>query len=341
MECVITATLLVVRCFKTVKDGKAVGRPGWPGWPGWAGIGPAVRMQWLSGSFIPRPEVPKLLPIGCRSHPIGCLLPSTKMRHAAMLCLSFLAPSQGTWQATGWRLTTNAPTGDMDGEWTIRELQLYTTPDCSGTRIPKLGTIPSGANTIADGDTGTWWLGCNPCHPHKEYVGLHTALTVVRCLKLWQCARTGCVDVLLLQACSNGTCTSRNGVDAEAGGAWQDVMTFKTVGPSAWTTVELDDRRPLLPPYPPPSPPAPPPSSPPSLPSVAEDNSLSAGAVAGIAGGGTVLAGLVLAIIFISVHICRKMNRELKQVKKPASETPETPVPAVQGKTKQADIQLA
>tara|TARA_B100000768_G_scaffold157563_1_gene155682 strand:- start:56 stop:163 length:108 start_codon:yes stop_codon:yes gene_type:complete len=35
------------------------------------------------------------------------------------------------------------------------------------------------------------------------------------------------------------------------------------------------------------------------------------------------------------------MNRELKQVKKPASETPETPVPAVQGKTRQADIQLA
>merc|ERR1711865_286590 len=162
----------------------------------------------------------------------------------------------------------------MDGEWTIRELQLYTTPDCSGTRIPKLGTIPSGANTIADGDTGTWWLGCNPCHPHKEYVGLHTALTVVRCLKLWQCARTGCVDVL-------------------------------------------------------------------PLPSVAEDSSLSAGAVAGIAGGGTVLAGLVLAIIVISVHVCRKMNRELKQVKKPASETPEPPVPAVQGKTRQADIQLA
>lgn len=126
----------------------------------------------------------------------------------------------------------------------------------------------------------------------------------------------------------------------------RDVMTFKSVGPSAWTTVELDDRRPFLPPYPP-SPPPPLPSSPsppspsPSLPSVAEDSSLSAGAVAGIAGGGTVLAGLVLAIIVISVHVCRKMNRELKQVKKPASETPETPVPAVQGKTRQADIQLA
>ena len=270
---------------------------------------------------------------------------SRTMRHATtILCLSFLAPSQGTWEARGWRLTTSSPTGDMDGEWTIRELQLYTTPDCSGTRIPKLGTIPRGANTIADGDTGTWWLGCNPCHPHKEYVGLHTALTVVRCLKLWQCARTGCVPELLLQACSNGTCTSRNGVDAEAGETWQDVMTFKTVGPSAWTTVELDDRRPFLPPYPPSPPPplpAPPPSPSPSLPSVAEDSSLSAGAVAGIAGGGTVLAGLVLAIIVISVHVCRKMNRELKQVKKPASETPETPVPAVQGKTRQADIQLA
>ena len=120
---------------------------------------------------------------------VGCPVPDdaqfdTTMRLLAMLCFSFLAPSQGTWEATAWRLTTNSPTGDMDGEWTIRELQLYATPDCSGTKIPKIpgdsGTIPSGANTIADGDTGTWWLGCNPCHPHKEYVGLRTALTVVR-----------------------------------------------------------------------------------------------------------------------------------------------------------------
>lgn len=269
------------------------------------------------------------------------------MRLLAMLCFSFLAPSQGTWEATAWRLTTTSPTGDMDGEWTIRELQLYATPDCSGAKIPKLpgkqGTIPSGANTIADGDTGTMWLGCNPCHPHKEYVGLRTALTVVRCLKLWQCARTGCVPELLLQACWNGTCTSRNGVDAEARASWKDVMVFKTMGPSAWTTVELDDRRPFLPPYPPSPPPPlppPPPSPLPSLPSVAKDNSLSAGAVAGIAGGGAVAVGLVLAIIGISVYICRKMNRELKQAKKPASETRQTSVPAVQGETKQADIQL-
>ena len=273
------------------------------------------------------------------------------MRLLAMLCFSFLAPSQGTWEATAWRLTTNSPTGDMDGDWTIRELQLYATPDCSGAKIPKLpgkqGTIPSGASTIADGDTGTWWLGCNPCHPHKEYVGLRTALTVVRCLKLWQCARTGCVPELLLQACWNGTCTSRNGVDAEARASWKDVMVFKTVGADAWTTVELDDRRPFLPPYPPsPPPPLPPPPPSPllSLPSVAKavakDNSLSAGAVAGIAGGGAVAVGLVLAIIGISVYICRKMNRELKQAKKPASEKSETSVPAVQGETKQADIQL-
>ena len=120
-------------------------------------------------------------------------------------------------------------------------------------------------------------------------------------------------------------------------------MVFKTVGADAWTTVELDDRRPLLPPYPPLPPPPlppPPPSPLPSLPSVAKDNSLSAGAVAGIAGGGAVAVGLVLAIIGISVYICRKMNRELKQSKKPASETRQTSVPAVQGETKQADIQL-
>ena len=131
------------------------------------------------------PRVPNI-PIGrvpsSRRRAIDTI--AATMRLLAMLCFSFLAPSQGTWEATAWRLTTNSPTGDMDGEWTIRELQLYATPDCSGTKIPKIpgdsGTIPSGANTIADGDTGTWWLGCNPCHPHKEYVGLRTALTVVR-----------------------------------------------------------------------------------------------------------------------------------------------------------------
>jgi len=264
------------------------------------------------------------------------------MRLLGMLCFSFLAPSQGVWQAEGWRLTTNKPTGDMDGEWTIREFQLYTTPDCSGKKIPNVGTIPSGAADIADGDTGSWWLGCNPCHPHKEYVGLHTALTAVRCLKLWQCARTGCAPELLLQACSGGPCTSRNGVDAEAGGTWKDVQVFKTVGPSAWTTVKLEDQRPSPPPSPlMPPPPSPPPSSPPpSLPSVAEDK-LSAGAVAGISAGGAVLVVLVLATIGVSVHICRKMNRELKQAKKPISGMAEAPVPSVQGGGEQADIQLA
>ena len=155
----------------------------------------SVVVQFVVVVIIPRPQGAAVRGITpeCQTYQSG-RVPSSRrraidtiaatMRLLAMLCFSFLAPSQGTWEATAWRLTTNSPTGDMDGEWTIRELQLYATPDCSGTKIPKIpgdsGTIPSGANTIADGDTGTWWLGCNPCHPHKEYVGLRTALTVVR-----------------------------------------------------------------------------------------------------------------------------------------------------------------
>ena len=40
------------------------------------------------------------------------------------------------------------------------------------------------------------------------------------------------------------------------------------------------------------------------------------GAIAGIAAGGAVLVALGLAIVGISVCVCRKMNRELKQAKR-------------------------
>jgi hypothetical protein len=52
---------------------------------------------------------------------------------------------------------------------------------------------------------------------------------------------------------------------------------------------------------------------------------LSVGAIAGIAAGGAVLVALGLAIVGISVCVCRKMNRELKQAKrdvKPATSPP-------------------
>ena len=75
------------------------------------------------------------------------------------------------------------------------------------------------------------------------------------------------------------------------------------------------------------------------------------GAIAGIAGGGAMCLALGLAICGISVYVCRKMNRELKQAKhavKPtstggspppdfsATSRPDVgvgglPVPAVQG----------
>ena len=40
------------------------------------------------------------------------------------------------------------------------------------------------------------------------------------------------------------------------------------------------------------------------------------GAIAGIAAGGAILLVLVLAAAGVSVYVCRKMNRELKQAKR-------------------------
>ena len=261
------------------------------------------------------------------------------MRFAHVLCVSFLAAAQGFWESTGWRLTPSVPTGDMGDGWTVREVQFYERSDCGGDPIPHASTIPAQATAIVDGRTDSSYEGCNPCDPHQEYVGYRTATpTVARCLKIFQCYGSGCVPFLLVQA--------------EADGQWLDVMTFKARGADKWTIVELDIRPPNLPP-PPPLPP--PPSSPPAPPggsSGEASQGLSVGAIAGIAAGGSIGLFLVLAICGISVYVCRKMNRELKQAKlavkpgKPHTSSTATrsvegsPAPAVQGDITGAAIEL-
>ena len=70
---------------------------------------------------------------------------------------------------------------------------------------------------------------------------------------------------------------------------------------------------------------------------VAEE--LSLGAIAGIAAGGAVAVALVLTIAGASFYICRKMNRELKQAKKPVGGDGE-PVPAERAGGKGSNIEL-
>ena len=213
-----------------------------------------------------------------------------------MACLCFLAAVQGIWESTGWRLTPSAPTGDMGDSWTVREVRFHERADCLGDPIPYARIIPAEASEIVDGRIDSSWQGCNPCKPHQNYVGYRTATpTVAGCLRIYQCYRTGCVPSLLLQA--------------EVNGQWLDVMTFKTRPPDHWTDVMLDMRPPLLPP-----PPSPLPSAPPSSPPGGEGSQgLSGGAIAGISAGGSIGLALVLAVCGISVYLCRKMNREIKQ----------------------------
>tara|TARA_B100000780_G_scaffold232378_1_gene172331 strand:+ start:88 stop:387 length:300 start_codon:yes stop_codon:yes gene_type:complete len=47
---------------------------------------------------------------------------------------------------------------------------------------------------------------------------------------------------------------------------------------------------------------------------------LSVGAIAGIAAGGAMCLALLLGICCLSVHVCRKMNRELEKAKTTATE---------------------
>ena len=75
----------------------------------------------------------------------------------------------------------------------------------------------------------------------------------------------------------------------------------------------------------------------PAEPGVAEE--LSLGAIAGIAAGGAVAVALVLTMAGASFYICRKMNRELKQAKKPVGGDGE-PVPAERAGGKGSNIEL-
>jgi hypothetical protein len=167
---------------------------------------------------------------------------------------------------SAWRITPATDTGDMGDSWTVRELQVFQSPTCSGNNIAASSTIASAgdAYVIIDGEPawgstgGSFWTGSNPVTARSEYVGF-----VARsprhgsCARVMQCSSTGCAPRLVLQA--------RHGTDN-----WVDVVTFDTVQ-GAWTEVTWTS--PPLPPAapapvePPPPTPSPPNPSPPPSPS--------------------------------------------------------------------------
>ena len=222
---------------------------------------------------------------------------------------------------TAWRvLPSKATAGGVGNPWTVRELQVYPSPDCSGAYIPPMQPLASSgrpANAI-DGDEETYWRascdGDGLCATRSVYVGFEVQpddAAVGRCLRMKQCAecrwswrQCNCAPDLVLQ----------EQVDA----IWYDVAEFETAGSSEWTQYEFS-QRPPAPPRPPATPPAspPPPSAPPLRPSPcwppppappplappwtsSRPAPLGVGAVAGIAVGGVVLLAALLLVVGVS-----------------------------------------
>ena len=161
-----------------------------------------------------------------------------------------------------WRIMPATATGDMGDSWTVRELQLFASADCTGTRIRHASTISSsGSGGQADEITkgvptypdisGSWWQGSlgTSIQARSEWVGfivMPGEEAHAGCVRLAQCASSGCAPRILLQSRTGGNSAP-----------WVDVVEFDTVA-YAWTEFTW-----AYPPAPPRSPP--PPSSPPLL----------------------------------------------------------------------------
>ena len=81
----------------------------------------------------------------------------------------------------------------------------------------------------------------------------------------------------------------------------------------------------------PPQTPHVPPSAAPGAAQSTSDQGLSVGAIAGIAVGGAVGLALVLGLCGVSVYICRKMDRGLKDAKHGAKQDPRNSKNSAQG----------
>jgi hypothetical protein len=249
----------------------------------------------------------------------------------------------GAWDEapTGWRILP-ATSYSNDYSWFVRELEVYASPDCTGAPIPPFqtfGTNSVDTGKIVDGDPETAWSSMTygkTFDAREHYVGftVRKANAVQgNCVKLNQGSLHGggsgiAKEIMLQERVDN---------------VWFDVITFRDTAESAeWHAPVSFSARPPRPPYPPgppptpnrpPSPPQPfPASKPATAPAAAQstsDQGLSVGAIAGIAVGGAVGLALVLGLCGVSVYICRKMDRGLKDAKHGAKQDPRNSKPTI------------
>lgn len=278
-------------------------------------MGPTGSSAAEGASFCPRTCK---LGAACRTIAVDATLSRLERRRTAQPAMHAVAP-------TAWRVLPSKATAGVGNPWTVRELQVYPSSDCSGAFIPPMQPLASSgrpANAI-DGDEETYWRascdGGGVCATRSVYVGFEVRqddATVGRCLRMKQCAESrwwrqyNCAPDLVLQ----------ERVDA----IWYDVAAFETAGPSEWTQYEFSQRPPAAP-SPPATPPAyppppsvpplrpspswpPPPAPPPLAPPTALPAPLGVGAVAGIAVGGVaLLAALVLVVCVSAARLISKL----------------------------------
>lgn len=139
----------------------------------------------------------------------------TTFAMAAVVLLGLSLPHASVAQALAWRVLPGSATGDMGDFWTVRELQAFTSADCTGSPIGISSSLssPSGGTTYAndalafDGLTATLWQGdCRSCSALGAYIGFVPAdiSLQVQCLGVWQCTSTGCAPTLQVQYSFSG-----------------------------------------------------------------------------------------------------------------------------------------
>ena len=144
---------------------------------------------------------------------------SGSMQCGAAILLAFTVAAKTDdahcgYAADAWRITPAEQTGNMGSLWTVRELHVYDDSECEGdpiqaTSVFSKPSYPS-KKDIVDGDAGSFWqANCgysgDGCAAYGPHVGFYTATnTTARCVKLYQCAGTGCAPSIALQYMING-----------------------------------------------------------------------------------------------------------------------------------------
>ena len=129
-----------------------------------------------------------------------------------------------------------AATGHMGDRWTIRELQTFSSSDCSGKQLstskPKASVNPGKVGKAFDNSESTYWQG-NSVSLAKfgEWISFHSD-SAVGCIKVRQCDGTGCAPKLQLEFQADGASTWRVIEDSKTHGGKGKWTFFDNVASS-------------------------------------------------------------------------------------------------------------